>query len=554
MAMRLNYNKWDSPYIYHIIAGDKIYVGQSADTNSIRRMYAHFYAAYYKEKGSSNTDSERKIHDEMQKHRIQEVQVRVYDKSNNFGILNFDELADAFLQEWEPIAENKKMNAIKLDLAEIFHIQWALQQQKYQLTNTQMGGKASGWAIKGSLKDVEPDQRRKKKVLLKTFKPDAAAIVFTTDADDLQTINDAMRFLFDKAFDDDWEQYCQTLGIRLDDSNKKSWSEYFKNDILPELTKVYTEDLKEKLYSELQSEKNQAKDSLHKHMSAFIKQGFINPREKVFRQIFKKVAPDKSWGLNFQIVMEGLSWFQLSSYIAKAVSNPISAIMSKATFKRGKNQNKLKSDIVKANLTNFKPANFLASYDISKLNGKSSTRGQWLQNINITETANGIEDWKRHFSLLLFNHLCEEALITNPLTTMREPSAWTPDLYGPYSFNPLAFPYDNNMTVNRNYSRRNPELNTIHMSWMVPHSEWLSTRVHTLYKLYAPGYDGIWWEFYRPMVALWRSKRNSPEFIIEQDPDNSEYKTEYWVGNSSRIEYRMGSTAVFEVKENLDFY
>jgi hypothetical protein len=42
----------------------------------------------------------------------------------------------------------------------------------------------------------------------------------------------------------------------------------------------------------------------------------------------------------------------------------------------------------------------------------------------------------------------------------------------------------------------------------------LSTRIHRIYAQYAPGYNERWFDFYRPMVSLWRSQHNRPDFQL----------------------------------------
>ena len=122
----------------------------------------------------------------------------------------------------------------------------------FNVTNNQMGGSISGYAVRGTLKDVQEPNRKKKKVLLKNDSPDVATTLFTAPADDLTSINDAMRYLFDVAFSDEWREYCQRIDIKLNADNQQTWKEFFENQIMPELTLLFTKQLKNDLYSKLQ--------------------------------------------------------------------------------------------------------------------------------------------------------------------------------------------------------------------------------------------------------------------------------------------------------------
>lgn len=514
----LRYNKWNTPYIYHIIVGNDIYIGQST-TQSPLRIAQHFRAAYYREVGEGATDSERKIHDKMQQVRVQNVKVIIYDDVN-FGIANFDQIINAFLQEWEPIPA-QDATQIRLDLAEIFHIQWAKNNTGFNVTNNQMGGSISGYAVRGTLKDVQEQNRKKKKVLLKNDSPDIATTLFTAPADDLASINDAMRYLFDVAFSDEWREYCQRIDIKLNADSQQTWKEFFENQIMPELTLLFTKQLKNDLYSKLQKTRNITSSDLHKHMRNFIKKGFIEPREKALRQVLKKIAPTQSWSFNLDMIMEGLDWFRLSDYISSAVSRPITAIFSDKQLKSGAT----KGEVQRENLRNFKPANFLAMYKFNKLS-QTTERGQWISQLKVTG-GRTIEDWQKNFSLLMFNRFFNIAERDRPFSS-----------------------FVNNVTYPLTETENDRE-NVIKM-YQISHSDWLSTRIHDVYRKYAPGYSGAWWAFYRPMVALWRFLYKAPPFYMSSEDSSSSYQ--YWLGDEAIIKYKMGETAVFEASEELYIY
>ena len=72
--------------------------------------------------------------------------------------------------------------------------------------------------------------------------------------------------------------------------------------------------------------------------------------------------------------------------------------------------------------------------------------------------------------------------------------------------------------------------------YKLSHDNWLSTRMHRIYKQYAPGYEKDWLEFYRPMVSLWRTLAGRENF--ETMPyDGTEYLTEPNDANDALIVY-----------------
>ena len=536
MAIYSNLDTWGAPYIYHITVGNKIYIGQAtkAPKNSISgsRIYQHFNAAFNKQTGFGAQDSEKEIHNEMQTHRICDICVEVFPADTNYGIPNFDNLVNDFLSEWEPVS-NKSLDKLRLDLAEIFHIQWALTRSGYVITNRQMGGNKVDWAIKGSLANVNPQNHRKKKVLLHTDKPQDAEKIMRSPVNDLQTVNDAMRFLFDVAFDDTWPQYCQSMNISLNQQNSETWSSFFNKKVIPFLDTVFVGQLKQELYSRLQDKNKKGKDTMYKEVYEFIKKQFIQPREYALSTILKKVAPYENWGINLSMIMEGLDWSQLSGYVAGTVAKMVKPLYDFRPLK--KDPNTTRAEKARAQMTNFKPANFLASYSKKKVQGNDSTRGQWLTNIP-APVGIKIEKWEQEYSVFLFDKMAKKAMAQQQVLSMLK-----------------GMPEDQP----KNSGRYPTSVTTYDMTFLSRELsfQWLSTRISNLYRMYAPAYLGAWWEFYRPMVAFWRERRNAPEFVVAKRTVNDEdsIKYEYWEWEKSWIEYHMRN-AVFEAPPSLTTY
>lgn len=541
---------WDAPYIYHIQVGNKLYIGQATKEPtsliSQSRIYEHFNAAYHKHYGYGAKDSEKQIHNEMQKHKMCEVEVFVYPKSKNYGIPNFEDLVNQFLQEWTPVPD-QDLDKLKLDLAEIFHIQWGLQSGK-ELVNNEMGGSKVDWAINGTIKNIkDKKQNRKKKVLMHTNKPATATMIMQAPADDLNTINNTMRFLFDIVFSDKWKDYypnyCRNNNIPVDQNITEPWSEYFSNIIFPYIDEILFEELKEGLFSKLQRKNNPAKKQARDELYKIIKRGFVTPRIKALKDIIHQAKPNSKSELDFEITLnDGVDFNSLAGYITSAVARLILSLFDDRPIK--KNSDITKAEQAFANLKNLKPANFLASYDQSKLR-TDDTRGQWLKQIP-EPIGISIQDWVKEYSLFFFDQRAKKAIKDGNALKLASSQLKKGNLVNS-SDGFIEEKTKGQSVINMTYLSTQEGLGF----------HYLSTRIYDQYKIFAPAYLGDWWEFYRPMVSYWRFRRNSPEFIVETtgEGEDEHYSFQYWLWQGDiQIMYHMSNLAVFNSNQEPNIY
>lgn len=486
--------------IYFIRIGNYGYVGQTVNFNN--RLSSHIREAYY---GFDKKEA-RELYWKMKIHRIQDLEITIYPESINFGIPNFEEKLSSFLEEWEPegkrVAKDSSISdgTIKLDFAEIYHILYHLSKGDCTLTNLEIGGQAVGWTSrKEKLKSQLSTKGGNIKLITRQTPPKEAYQTFLKGAAAALDVASITEQIYFDVFDEKWKTilnnkyqplirafFSQTdwKEIVSIGKNLPSWSQFvagmIDNYITPNLSSWVVESLNKKGVKTTSSVRAVAQEKISK----YIIRNFIKPRERIVNTMFKVlfIQSGKFPSTAARLADDKLDFRQLGDYLADAIKMTIVQIDNDFSVTSNKThiQNKQK----------MKPIRTSVVWDTGY--NKSHANSTWIQNLSIDTGQLIDEKWLKYRSFLLFDRLIKEAKVVDVYQEPKKTKAFDGRRYVPMYF--------------------------------LEHANWLSTRLNNIYKEYAPGYTNNWLEFYRPMVSLWRSYHNRPDFnIIKNQENNTDY-------------------------------
>lgn len=524
-----------SSFIYHIKIKGKMYIGQSNRTGkeAYGRIVEHLRAAYYRENNSNwyIQDAEQELHQDMAYYTLSELQIDIYP-APDFGIQNFEQICDEFRQEWRGYPQEPQL----IDLAEIFHIQWALT-NGISLYNTQMGGQNAGFYpinlgnsnFEEYVKNYNQNTGRSNKdikLLLRTDSPQVARSKMTKAGAKMQAINLIMKKFYDALFTDQWKTISQTLLTEVDQPLqqkmnmplvKMTWNE-FVTGLLSDgsaapasltsfiANQLLTDELKKSL-----SKKTATSLSAYTHtsqvwkgkMQKYINKNFLQPKRMLLKMLFteygRQFNRDFKLDLRLSEEIDNIDFSHLTNYIAQSIF-----------MFTGKGQYKINVDKVKE----FTAVNMTASYDLKHSYLKEKGRGWWITRITLISGEPISEEWLKRRSLLMFEHFWQEYKKANPfqdfVTTITQSSS-----------NVTSLAMDNH--------------DIIHMAWTT--KEWLSNGLLKVYEKYAPGYVRKWWDFYRPMVEWWKENSVYNEITTFTSANGTEYNGWYYQKQKVYIGY-----------------
>lgn len=547
-------------YIYHIRAGKYFYVGQSKAKGNFTRLASHIRAAYHHEVDAAFyiRDSEEAIHQQMANYTISDLDIQVYP-GPNFGIDNFEVLCEEFWKEWLPYDYIEHSATSKpdytaltkkyaLDLAEIFHIQWALRRYGQNLKNNQMGGNIISLSPVGA--EVKNNRlpninNLTSKIIFKSDPPTTAQTKFKMRVDYALQVNQITQQVYNDLFSSEWTNIYNDLHNRVNIKNKdeaaQTWQEYLHN----RLSKVWLDVIPDELYDAMKKafyggkglttnsktwfervEKNvktRLKFEINKH--------FLKPKQDLINLYIREtygIAIDTIW----DTISEGWEGFNyLLDYIVKVIRN-VTGIWD--VRKDDKNRNFINEKFLKE----FKPINFSAMYDVKKI-GTSRHRGRWLKQINISEFGSiDMTPFKQNRGIWLFNYFFKKVQKETNFKTI------------------ISNANNENIVVNTDNGP------IYRMDYAIGSDNWLATRMKQWYEKYSPGYCKKWWEYYRPMVSAWRWQQTKAQPFTELQSEATDhivtYYAWYWKSDKNWIGYRSNhiweNTNVFKTVDDLTIY
>ena len=316
----------------------------------------------------------------------------------------------------------------------------------------------------------------------------------------IQPLAELTEQIYNDLFDDNWASIfkskylpiaknfdstnnIQSLIREVNNAKLLSWSEFFKRECIDEVVKRIPgwidKSNKQNGVKTIGSIRSIATDDI----SNFIKEKFLMPRQRLAEKMLEWLFYNSGYTATTTLNMIGhFDLVELGKYIGDMISKLI--VQVKDSFKLTNNKSHL------ANSRNFKPIRFSAVWHSSLHKNASQTR--WLlDDLNILSGNPINKNWLKYRSYLMFDYFMKkkgEFEMGEPIFS----KTWQINFYPMYKLS---------------------------------HDNWLSTRMHRIYKQYAPGYERDWLEFYRPMVSLWRTLAGRENF--ETMPyDGTEYLTE----------------------------
>lgn len=453
------------PYVYHIEVGGLCYIGQSeAQTDS--RIAQHLRSAYYHE-GNGNHET-KKLYERISHYRLQDIKIEFFTAENGWGFGGqWKQIKKEFVSEWSPVGfrlindpEQEANRLVDVDLAEIIHIlRYTL--EKRTLTNKEMGGKIAGF--------ISKKNPTEEKVLIRTMSPDEALAICLWGADAAASIKQIIDQIYSDMFKSDWptrlQQYRSDFNGPFENVSSTdytrvqgTWMDFFKTRLLPIILTF--------------SGKNTAieLEKRRKEILKIINKEFLLPRQIFVTELFSFYTQKQK--IKAPIKAEDLDFTLLDEYIIQSLGNWLAAQWNKTKSMTVNGEQLTKK------AAEFKPVRMTAIWNTKMPHKKPS--GSWITNYNINPGISMLEDEMKNYSLNMFE----------------------------YAFNHLEKQPQDIIASAPRFMLSSLGAETIDMSSLTS-SDWLSARMGDWYKDHAPAYyNKGWWEFYRPMVALWRSVKN----------------------------------------------
>ena len=483
--------------IYVIEVGRNVYVGQTKNFNT--RLSQHIRNAYSLK---TNEDDERttgNLYPTMNKYRLKDLVITIYTDAENYGIPDFDSVFNRFLNEWEPVGKRFSRNSentdqtLRLDFAEIYHIMYQMSMGA-NLCNEEMGGQSSGWTSRQKIVNSILSKNNDRIKLLTRKTPIREAYqTFLRGAIESMGIAEVTEMIYDDFFADDWttrviNKFLGPNGIGrmyasseildrrqklLSEAGKyKSWSQFFNEDIIPYLNNNMASWVAQALEDkEGVKTTNAVRTSAKTDISNFIQSKFLKQRARLASDIVCWLFQDSGTPeVAAKTMVQNFDFEFLAEYISQMVEKFIVSTKNEG-FLVSKNEKHIK------NVSSFKPIRFSVVWE-SKLH-KDRKTDSWITKMSSPKGSQVSDVWLKYRSFLLFDEFMEEAR--------------TIDFY----IEPVQKEENGRYYVPMYHLDR---------------GDWLSTRLHRLYIQHAPGYSRNWLDFYRPMISLWRKKKNRAPF------------------------------------------
>lgn len=495
--------------IYVIEVGAGIYVGQTKNFNT--RLSSHIRNAYNIGTNNEN-ESVSNLYHVMGERRLQDLKITLYDRTSNYGIVDFDRKFLGFLAEWEPVGKRFSKNnalsdeSLRLDFAEIYHIMHYVNKGT-KMYNAEMGGQVSGWTAKQKKVNSILRPNENIKLLTRQTPPKEAYQTFLRGAAQSIGMARITEEIYDNFFDDDWaekviDKFLGSRGIGRSYASKTtldrrinllrqkkylSWSEFFETRIIPYIERqlpawVGTALINKKGVKTVQSVRTVAR----KDLTNFVQENFLKSRAVLAKDIVLWLFEDSGTPeVEANTVVEHFDFSFLGEYIAQLIETLVVSL-AKDNFAISNN------NLHHSNIKHFKPIRFSVVWKSSL--HKDRKNSSWIDSFNVDKGRQVSEKWLKYRSLLMFDKLMDKS------------RTWI-DIK-PVISKTLHRLYIPMFTMSSNY--------------------WLSAKLHAIYNQYAPGYSENWLDFYRPMVSLWRNKENRPLFkqIKLHDSDYLAYESE----------------------------
>lgn len=502
--------------IYFIRVGNYGYVGQTVDFNG--RLGAHIRNAYY----GREDYSAQQMYWKMRIHRIQDIEITIYPDSMQYGIPNFQDKLKSFLAEWAPVGKRVNQDSsvtpetIEMDFAEIYHILYHVIKKDCILTNIEIGGQVAGWTSR-----INPIQSKLSKtgnaikLITRQTPPKEAYQTFLRGAGRSMEIAPITEEVYEDLLKENWKEVLETKYIPLMSANVskreaekfnaivkasklKSWPQFVAEDIKKEITKNISYWVQNSLKRSSITTSSSIRAESIEDLSEYIKKHFLIPRTDIVNRMFTALFRSAGQTATATATLtKRIDISQLGEYIAEVVKTLI-------TRKTNKNDGTVKYGFTSSEKNILSKQNFrpIRTSVIWKSHfHKNHSASTWLlEDFNISSGKLIEKDWLKYRSFLLFDYLMGK---TRQIHFVEAKFSKTPDRY----FVPM---------------------------YALEPAEWLSTRLHNTYDSYAPGYSENWFEFYRPMVALWRDEKGRPEF---DSIKTTEHEYLYYESNDILVAY-----------------
>lgn len=494
--------------IYFIKAGSYGYVGQATNLNA--RLTTHIYNAYYGRQSTEDKD----IYDHMRKRRMQNIEVYIYPVSEDCGIPDLSARYTNFHEEWTPAggrlsnAKNPNVGEI-LDFAEIYHILYHIQNGDCILTNKEVGGQVTSWTKAGSIVEGKDTV----KMVTSKTPPKEAYQTFLRGSVESMKIAEVTKEIFDDFFADDWakrvmdkylgenslaSQYVSgeeaksilekrraILSNSINDKNSyKPWSRFFDEDIIPYLEKNLAGWVAKGLDAKTGTRTIKAvKSSATQDLSKLISEKFLKQRANLAKDIASwlfslQKGHMSQVNISTKELVENFDFKLLTDYIVAMIEDFIVEVKDGFKISSGEKH--------KDNVRGFKPVRFSVVWKNPTLHKDRKGTSLWITNMLINSVTSQSE-WLKARSILLFDHFVSKAKQTQIMPVPRDSED-------------MSFEGD---------EKRSGQFRPF---YTLDSQDWLSAKVHSLYGENAPGYFEGWFEFYRPMISLWRAEHNKTEF------------------------------------------
>ena len=526
------HNPWKS-YIYHIHTTErKLYIGQSDSIlDNSDRIDQHIKNAFYGKINNTDDGDTGELYNFIRRKGLDHIQIHAFDAQNNYGFSSYDAFQTAynqFTKEWAPggkslkylgkdketkkvIKNNFNSEIAILDFAEITHLMTAYQ-HNYELYNKEMGGKVRGLVAL----DYE-DEKKKikgsggKKVLMPSMKPQDAYKMFAMQHNDSNVIALSTQELYSDMFSSDWANILATKYKDVDIPNRRniqqSWQQFCKDDLFGTFIADEIKVLFENLTNPLQKQKFEQK------VNDYIMEKFVKPREIAANKIIEYIQNLRNVRTSFDM-NKYFKWMLL----AKALTEPIIKASAKAF---GKTDTPGITNIT----NNFKLVSAGFTWNLEHFSQNKITI-KWL--CNGEDKGKPIStNYLKYEALVVFDYFIKRAL-------RNQQSNWK-----------TAFEeVDKLKTTNRVQNEqkliqaKKRQKKEIIMPvkpvfWKADdgkehHTKWgsavfehtLSSKVREQYLAAGiTAYKGRWYEFYKPMVTLWRKLNGYNSFTTYDKND-----------------------------------
>lgn len=527
------HNPWKS-YIYHIHTTEKkMYIGQSDSIlDNSDRIDQHIKNAFYGKINNTDGGDTSDLYNFIRRKGLKNIDIHAFDAQNNYGFSSYDAFQAAynqFTKEWAPggkslkyLGKNKQTKEVIknnfnskiaiLDFVEITHLMTAYQRH-YELYNKEMGGKVRGLVAL----DYEDNKKKKiqgsggKKVLMPSMSPQDAYKMFAMQHDDSNAIALSTQELYSDMFSPDWANILATKYKDVDIPNRRniqqSWHQFCTEDLFGTFIANEIKVLFENLTDPLQKQKFEQKVNNH------IIEKFVKPREEAANKMIEYIQNLRNIKTSFNM-KKYFKWMLL----AKALTDPIVKASAKAFGKKD-------TPGITSIKNNFKLVSASFTWDLKHFSQNKVTI-EWL--CNGEDKGKPIStDYLKYEALVVFDYFVKSALHGK---SKKWQKAFEKDDKDTKTENRI----ENEQKLEQGKKRQKEIQPAKPTFWKTDdgkehQSKWgsavfertLSAKVHDLYREAGiDAYKDHWYEFYKPMITIWRNMNNYKPFTTyEKDSD-----------------------------------